>query len=127
MRTVTVYFSDGDTITTSINGTDDEVASYYLGQSFELSEDRSATALLVHFLDTDRRWGLVGRNIENDATGQITDVQLETVRVDEDESFDQVMIRFRSGNRYALDDLWIYAPGGTWLPHVGCPQAVVRR
>jgi hypothetical protein len=127
MRTVTVYFSDGDTITTDINGTDDTIANYYLGRPFELSEDRSATALLVHFLDTDRRWGLVGRNIENDATGQIADVQNEIVKVDENESFEQIVVKFKSGNQYALDDLWIYAPDGTWLPHVGCPQAVVRR
>ena len=34
MRSITVFMSDGDTISTSINGTDDEIIRHYLGHRF---------------------------------------------------------------------------------------------
>lgn len=59
MRTVTVYMSDGDTITTSINGTDKEIVRHYLGNRFEAGSDtKHHVALCIHFHDTDKRYGL---------------------------------------------------------------------
>lgn len=39
MRTITVYMSDGDTIDTEINGTDQEIIRHYLGNRFEAGSD----------------------------------------------------------------------------------------
>lgn len=36
MKTAHITFDNGDTITTSINGTDDEIRAYYLGKWFNL-------------------------------------------------------------------------------------------
>lgn len=46
MRTVTVYMSDGDTITTSINGTDQEIIRHYLGNRFEAASRRCGLELI---------------------------------------------------------------------------------
>ena len=50
MRTVTVTFTDGDTLTTSINGTDQEITAYYLNHTFNLGvvADRIVQATHVH-------------------------------------------------------------------------------
>lgn len=56
-RTVTVYFSCGDNLTTEINGTDEEILQYYIGKQFNLGDgnggDRMSTALFVNFHDHD--------------------------------------------------------------------------
>ncbi len=40
MKTVKVYFDNGDSITTGINGTDDEIRKYYaIGKYFNLGID----------------------------------------------------------------------------------------
>jgi hypothetical protein len=38
MRTIKAHFENGNTITTSINGTDDEIRRYYVGRSFNLGD-----------------------------------------------------------------------------------------
>lgn len=38
MRTVKVTFADGYTLTTSINGTDEEIRAYYLGNAFQFGD-----------------------------------------------------------------------------------------
>jgi hypothetical protein len=56
MRTIKVTFSDGNTVTTSINGTDEEIRRYYLGQPFNFGDtdshpkDNVQTAVAVEFL-----------------------------------------------------------------------------
>lgn len=52
MRAVKVTFSDGDSLVTSINGTDEEIRAYYLGNIFNLGavEDRLVMATKVEFL-----------------------------------------------------------------------------
>jgi hypothetical protein len=128
MRAITVYFDDGDTITTSINGTDDQIIHNYLGNRFEAGSDTEHhTALLVHFHDTDRRWGLVCRNIESDSTGQIVDVRRETVLIDDVSSYEEVTVATKGGHQYAINDLWVYGPTGQYLPKVGYPHATVER
>lgn len=53
MRTVRVIFSNGDTITTSINGTDDQIRDYYsVGRWFNLGnvEDLMVTVTGLEFV-----------------------------------------------------------------------------
>jgi hypothetical protein len=51
---VKVTFADGNTLTTDINGTPDEVRAYYVGQWFNLGDgnggDRMAKAVGVEFI-----------------------------------------------------------------------------
>lgn len=51
-RTVKVTFKDGDTRTTEINGTVQEIADYYIGNVFNLGdvEDRMVEATMIEFL-----------------------------------------------------------------------------
>lgn len=52
MRAIRVHFDDGQTIETNINGTDEEIRRYYLGQPFEFDETKPChTATRVEFLD----------------------------------------------------------------------------
>lgn len=51
-QAIRVTFDDGDTIETLINGTQDEIRRYYLGQIFNLGDgdrDRLARAIRVDF------------------------------------------------------------------------------
>ena len=56
-RSIRVHFDDGDTITTSINGTNESITRYYVGQQFNLGQphdptaDRVVTAIRVEFLN----------------------------------------------------------------------------
>lgn len=55
MRTIRVHFATGDTITTNINGTADEIREYYIGNVFNLGTDDPeilSRALSVEFIDT---------------------------------------------------------------------------
>ncbi|OYW73576.1 MAG: hypothetical protein B7Z37_20920 [Verrucomicrobia bacterium 12-59-8] len=55
MRTIKVYCSSGDIVTTSINGTDAEIRAYYVGNMLNLGDgaggDRMVRAVVVDFLD----------------------------------------------------------------------------
>jgi hypothetical protein len=53
MRSIRVTFSDGNSLVTSINGTDREIIEYYLRRTFNVgrSEDAMATCVKVEFLD----------------------------------------------------------------------------
>jgi hypothetical protein len=52
MRTIKVTFADGNSLITSINGTNEEINSYYLGNTFNLGreEDHLTIAVKVEFL-----------------------------------------------------------------------------
>ena len=51
MKTVKVVFEDGNSLTTDINGTDEEIRQYYIGQSFEFDENKPMVkAVSVEFL-----------------------------------------------------------------------------
>jgi len=52
MKTVKVTFSNGDHLTTGINGTEDEIRAYYIGQTFNLGaeSDLMVKAVSVEFL-----------------------------------------------------------------------------
>ncbi len=57
MRPIKVTFSDGDTLHTSINGTDEEINRHYLGQWFNHGDtwthpaDKMVRAVKVEFLE----------------------------------------------------------------------------
>lgn len=57
MRSVRVTFSDGNTITTQINGTDAAISQYYVGQYFQFGDtkecpkDKMVRAVKVEFLE----------------------------------------------------------------------------
>lgn len=126
MRTVTVYMSDGDTITTSINGTDQEIIRHYLGNRFEAGSDtKHHVALCVHFHDTNKRYGLVFKCIEHvvGLSGFVNNVRKETVHVDDTNSFDEIILTNRSGDEYALSDVWVYTPDGEWIKGIGYKHA----
>jgi len=38
MKTARVTFADGNTLTTSINGTEEEIKAYYLGKKFQFGD-----------------------------------------------------------------------------------------
>jgi hypothetical protein len=56
MRTVRVWFEDGNHLTTSINGTDEEITRYYVGNAFNFGDteehpkDKMVKATKVEFL-----------------------------------------------------------------------------
>ena len=56
MRQIKVTFEDGNTLWTSINGTEAEIREYYEGKEFNLGDgmggDRMVKAERVEFLDT---------------------------------------------------------------------------
>lgn len=127
MRTITVYFDDGDKLTTSINGSDPEIAQHYLGTRFEAGDDtKHHVAILVHFHDTDRRIGLTCVNIESGSTGQVQDVRRETVKIDDDNSFEEVVIKTQS-SEYSTQDLWFYDLRGHHIPTIGYRSNSVER
>lgn len=54
MRSIKVYFSNGDHLFTNINGTDSHILAYYIGKEFNLGNgehDLMAVATKVEFLD----------------------------------------------------------------------------
>lgn len=55
MRTIRITFLNGDSLVTNINGTNEEILAYYVGQEFNLGDgaggDKMATATTVEFLD----------------------------------------------------------------------------
>jgi len=54
MRAIKVTFDDGEELTTNINGTNEEIRKYYIGQWFNRgsgSEDKMTKAVSVEFLD----------------------------------------------------------------------------
>ena len=56
MRPIKVTFADGNTITTNINGTEEEIKAYYVGQLFQFGDrdwgdgDNMQEAISVEFL-----------------------------------------------------------------------------
>ena len=52
MRAIKVHFSNGDSLVTSINGTNEEIKRYYIGNVFNLGvvDDLLVTATKVEFL-----------------------------------------------------------------------------
>jgi len=120
MRHITVYMSDGDTIETDINGTDEEITRHYLGQRFEAGSDTEHhVALLVHFHDNDKKYGLRIKNIESGATGCIAGVRNEIVEVDDTTSLDEIILTTRGDSEYALNDVWVYDLNGEWIRGIG--------
>jgi hypothetical protein len=54
MKTIKVYFSNGQHLLTNINGTDDDILAYYIGKEFNLGNDENdlmVIATKVDFLD----------------------------------------------------------------------------
>lgn len=77
MRSIKVTFDDGDTLTTSINGTDEEIARYYLGQPFVLADEVTKhTAVIVEFLDTGKTAGAFARSVESGWKGKVIAVEV---------------------------------------------------
>jgi len=52
MKAIKVTFTNGDTITTSINGTREEICNYYFSNTFYLGEQETpAQGVSVEYLD----------------------------------------------------------------------------
>ena len=53
MRSIRVHLADGTNFVTSINGTNEEIRQYYIGQTLNLGreEDRLVKVVDVEFLD----------------------------------------------------------------------------
>lgn len=58
MKTAKVYFEDGNTLITSINGTKSEIEAYYIGKAFQFGDteekphDHMVKAVKVEFLES---------------------------------------------------------------------------
>jgi hypothetical protein len=82
MKTAKVYFEDGNTLTTSINGTNKEIEAYYIGKSFQFGDteekpnDYMVKAVKVEFLQpfkfsfVGRKSGAIGKTYKINATYQ---------------------------------------------------------
>ncbi len=127
MRSVTVYFSDGDTITTNINGADDEIADHYLGKRFEAGSDtKHHVALCVRFNDTNETLGLKVKNIESGDEGVISCVQSHEMKITDTDSYNEIMLDLLCGNAFALADVWVYDLNSNWIRSVGYPHPTVQ-
>jgi len=54
MKSIKVTFNNGDTITTSINGSREEILAYYKGHTFYLGKEENeiaSKAILIEWLD----------------------------------------------------------------------------
>jgi hypothetical protein len=126
MRTITVGFSDGDTITTSINGTNEEIARHYLGNTFEAGSDtQHHVALCIHFHDTDERIGLRCKNIESGHIGMIREVKLVTEKIDDERDLQYIDLTLRD-TKYDLEDVWVFDLNGNWIKTIGYPQPIAN-
>jgi len=71
MRSIKVFFSNGDHISTNINGTDEEILAYYIGNEFNLGEggnDLMTKAIRVEFLEAmvrDNKQIKIGDRVEH--------------------------------------------------------------
>ena len=127
MRHVTVYMSDGDIISTNINGTDEEIMRHYLGNRFEAGSDtKHHVALAVHFHDTDKTYGLPIKAIEMGTTHRVKTVRRVTVCVDETKTIEEFMITTQGGAEFALDDVWVYNLNGEWIKGIGYKHATAE-
>lgn len=127
MRHITVYMSDGDTISTNINGTDDEIMRHYLGNRFEAgSDNKHHVALAVHFHDTYKTYGLPIKAIEMGTTHRVKTVRRVTVCVDETKTIEEFMITTQGGAEFALDDVWVYNLNGEWIKGIGYKHATAE-
>jgi hypothetical protein len=50
MKTIRTYFTDGNSLVTSINGSEEEILGYYVGRYFELTEGELSLCNRVEFL-----------------------------------------------------------------------------
>jgi len=126
MRHITVYMSDGDTITTDINGTNEEIAKHYLGQRFEAGSDTEHhVALCVRFHDIGESIGLRCRNIESGCIRMIRAARVEVTHVDDNQSFPWICLTV-SDTEYSLDDVWVYNLNGEWIKGIGYPHCVAN-
>lgn len=127
IRPITVYFSNGDTITTKIYGTDDDIADHYLGKKFEVGPDkRSHVALCIRFNDTNETLGLKVKNIESGDEGTISHVLSDEVKINDNESYNEIMLDLLCGNAFALADVWVYDLNSNWIRSVGYPHPTVQ-
>lgn len=75
MRSITVKFDDGDSVSTYINGSEGEIADYYLGQDFTKRDETKRKAVCVKFHDTEKVLGVWARSIESGWRGMVIDVE----------------------------------------------------
>ena len=80
MKTAKVYFEDGNTLITSINGTKQQIEKYYIGKSFQFGDteehpqDKMIKAVKVEFLEpykfsfVGRKAGAIGKTYKINAT-----------------------------------------------------------
>lgn len=61
MENIKVYFDNGNTITTSINGTRENIEEYYIDKQFNfgIDGDKMAKAIRVDFIDRDERFKII--------------------------------------------------------------------
>ena len=76
MRTIKVWFDDGDHLVTSINGTDQEIIDHYIGHDFEVGGDvKKHKAVLVEFIMTKTFAGIWAKSIESGWKGQVIAIE----------------------------------------------------
>ena len=93
MKTVKVYFEDGNSLITSINGTEKEIEAYYLGKSFQFGDteerpyDYMVKATKVEFLKP-YKFSFVGR--KSGAIGKTYKINAEYEAFNQQEDFNQL-------------------------------------
>lgn len=93
MKTVKVYFEDGNTLTTSINGTKKEIEAYYIGKCFQFGDteehprDKMVKAIKVEFLKP-YKFSFVGR--EATAIGKTYKISKTYQAFNQQDAFNQL-------------------------------------
>lgn len=112
MRTVKVIFADGNSLVTSINGTDDEIRAYYIGKEFNFGDteahpkDKMVKAVYVEFLDRPCGYHLTILTSRMAIDGKLMP---NIIRVrDEDQALEKAKEMVANGEADAHDD------------HLGC-------
>lgn len=93
MKTAKVYFEDGNTLTTSINGTKKEIEAYYIGKRFQFGDteehplDKMVKAIKVEFLES-YKFSFVGR--EATAIGKTYKISKTYQAFNQQDAFNQL-------------------------------------
>lgn len=71
MRCITVHFEDGNHLTTNINGTNQEIEKYYIGQFFDFGDsEEHPSSKLVKAIRVDFRYFLKVDYYKDMGTGE---------------------------------------------------------
>lgn len=116
-KKVTVFYSDGHNLTTEHIGTNDEIAKHFLGRT-TVFNGIVLVALAVQ-IEGGYTQGLKIKSIETGEYNRIANTRLETVKIDDDQSYDEVILHLYDGNEHVLNDVWVYDLDDNWLNGIG--------